>query len=130
MQAVKSSESKIEVRLRKALWNRGYRYRKNYKKIFGKPDIAFVSLKIAVFCDSEFWHGYDWENAKYEIKSKRDYWWKKIERNIERDKEVSEALSKEGWTVLRFWGREIKEDLDKCVAIVEREIRNRQNVGE
>ena len=69
MRAVKNKGSKIEEMLRKELWQRGLRYRKNAKGIFGKPDIAFIGKKIAVFCDSEFWHGYDWEVRKNDIKS-------------------------------------------------------------
>lgn len=118
MQAVKSSDTKLEIRLRKALWKRGYRYRKNYKKLNGKPDIVFISSKVAVFCDSKFWHGYDWENRKYDIKSNREFWWKKIERNIARDIEVTENLRSHGWTVLRFWEHKINKDLQTCVETV------------
>ena len=91
MQAVKSTNSQIEQKLRLALWALGYRYRKNYKKLIGKPDIVLVKYKIAIFCDSEFWHGYDWENKKQEIKSNRQFWINKIELNIKRDKEVTNA---------------------------------------
>lgn len=115
MRAIKNKDSKIEIKLREALWNKGARYRKNYKKIVGCPDIAFPSKKIAIFCDSEFWHGFDWDNKKNKIKSNRDFWIPKIERNIQRDKEVNRALKNEGWIVLRFWGKEIKKNLDHCV---------------
>ena len=119
MQAVKSKDSKIEVRLRKALWQQGYRYRKNYSKLEGKPDIVLVKYRIAIFCDSEFWHGYDWTNKRYEIKSNQEFWVKKIERNMERDAEVNRILQEENWTVLRFWGNQIKKNLDECVYQVE-----------
>ena len=112
MQAVKNKDSKIEVILRKELWKRGLRYRKNSSKVFGKPDIVFIGKKVAVFCDSEFWHGYDWEHKKDEIKSRREFWIPKIERNMQRDVEVTEKLTADGWTVLRFWGKEIKKNLD------------------
>lgn len=102
MQAVKSKGSKIETALAKALWARGFRYRKNNKTVFGKPDFTFKQLKIAIFVDSEFWHGKDWEIKKHEHKSNRDFWHKKIERNIERDKEVNQKLKEENWKVLRF----------------------------
>jgi DNA mismatch endonuclease (patch repair protein) len=118
MQAVKSTGSQIEQKLQKALWRRGFRYRKNYKKVFGKPDIVFVRLKIAVFVDSEFWHGFDWDNRKQDFKSGRDFWWNKIERNIARDKQVTEKLTEEGWIVIRFWGRQIEKNLDECVNMV------------
>lgn len=115
MQQVKCKDSKIELLLRKALWQKGVRYRKNVKTVFGHPDIAFIGKKVAVFCDSEFWHGYDWERRKEDFKVRQDFWIPKIERNIQRDKEVTEKLESEGWIVLRFWGKEIKENLNDCV---------------
>ena len=115
MQAIKSKDTDIEITLRKALWKEGIRYRKNYKKAVGKPDIAITKLKIAVFCDSDFWHGYDWENRNQKIKSNRDYWIPKIERNMERDRQVTKALEDAGWLVLRFWEWQIKKQLDACV---------------
>ena len=115
MQAIRSKDTSIELRLRKALWDRGIRYRKNYKKLIGKPDIAVTKYKIAVFCDSDYWHGYDWENRSQRIKSNREYWIPKIERNMARDQEVNEALARDGWTVLRFWEWQIKKQLDDCV---------------
>lgn len=123
MQAVKSKNSAIEQKLRKALWDKGYRYRKNYAKLPGKPDIVLVKYKTAIFCDSEFWHGYDWENKQHEIKSNREFWINKIESNIKRDKIVNEELKKLGWTILRFWGKEIKNNIDYCVKQVEKTAR-------
>lgn len=120
MKQVKSKGSEIEVLLQKELWRRGLRYRKNAKSIEGKPDIAFIGKKIAVFCDSEFWHGYDWENRKKDFKSNTEFWISKIERNMQRDKEVTQKLQSEGWIVLRFWGKEIKKNLAECADIVER----------
>ena len=123
MQAVKSKDTKIEIMLRRELWSRGVYYQKNAKEVFGKPDIVFKGKKVAVFCDSEFWHGFDWENKKEEIKSNRDFWISKIERNIERDKEVNRILTEDGWRVLRFWGNEIKKDVKTCadsiIAVIE-----------
>lgn len=118
MQRVKCKNTEIELRLRKELWSRGVRYRKNVSKIIGKPDIAFIGKKVAVFCDSEFWHGYDWERQRMAIKSNRDFWIPKIESNIERDKKVNEALKAEGWTVLRFWRNEIKNNVEQCADLV------------
>lgn len=126
MKAVKSSNSEIENILRNSLWTKGYRYRKNFKKIFGKPDIVFLKLKIAVFCDSEFWHGKDWKNKKEKIKSNKDFWIKKIEGNIKRDREVNKILQKEGWIVLRFWGKDIKKNTKKCVFKIEKTIKKRE----
>ena len=125
MKRVKSKDSEIELLLRKELWNRGLRYQKNVKTIFGKPDIVFKGKKIAVFCDSEFWHGFDWENRKDQIKSRRDFWIPKIERNIQRDIEVTEKLTETGWIVLRFWGKDIKKNCTKCADIIEKVVRGR-----
>ena len=124
MQQVKSKDTKIEVMLRKELWSRGLRYQKNSKKVFGKPDIVFIGKKVAVFCDSEFFHGYDWENKNKEIKSNRDFWIPKIEKNMQRDREVTEKLTSEGWIVLRFWGNEIKKDLLGCADKIEAAVRS------
>ena len=128
MKQVKSKDSKIEQLLRKELWSRGIRYRKNVRKVFGNPDITFIGLKIAVFCDSEFWHGYDWENRNNDFKSNTDFWIPKIERNMERDKEVNEHLRSEGWIVLRFWGNEIKKNAQECADKIEMAIKERKNV--
>ena len=125
MKQVKNKDSKIEILLRKELWNRGLRYRKNVKKILGKPDLAFIGKKIAIFCDSEFWHGYDWENRKKDFKSHQDFWIPKIELNIARDKEVTEMLQQQGWIVLRFWGKEIQSDVSRCADIIEASLRER-----
>lgn len=100
--------------LRKELWSRGIRYRKNVSNVIGKPDIAFLGKKVAVFCDSEFWHGYNWSIRQADFKSHKEFWIPKIERNMTRDKEVTTQLEKEGWTVLRFWGNEIKKNVAEC----------------
>lgn len=126
MQHVRSKDSGIECMLRKELWRRGLRYRKNVKSVFGCPDIVFKGLKIAVFCDSEFWHGYDWENRKNDIKSHREFWIPKITKNIVRDKEVRDQLEKDGWIVLRFWGKGIKKNVTRCADIVENTIKRRK----
>lgn len=119
MQHNKANGSKIEVMLMKELWSRGLRYRKNVKTIYGKPDIAFIGRKVAVFCDGEFWHGYNWEERKNDFKSNQEFWIPKIERNMERDKEVTQKLEADGWTVLRFWERDIKKNLIECADIIE-----------
>jgi DNA mismatch endonuclease (patch repair protein) len=118
MQAIRSKDTGIELSLRRALWHKGIRYRKNYKKLPGKPDIAISKYRIAVFCDSDFWHGYDWENRNLRIKSNRDYWIPKIERNMARDKEVTAQLEAMGWRVIRLWEFQIKKELDSCVNII------------
>ena len=122
MQAVKNKDSKIELLLRRELWNRGLRYQKNRTDIFGKPDIVFKGKKVAVFCDSEFWHGYNWDERKKDFKSHHEFWVPKIERNMERDIEVTNQLESEGWTVLRFWGNEIKKETERCASIIEKAV--------
>ena len=129
MQAIRSKDTTIELRMRKALWERGIRYRKNYKKLIGKPDIAITKYKIAIFCDSDYWHGYDWENRNQRIKSNRDYWVPKIERNMKRDREVTAALQEEGWLVLRFWEWQIRKQLDECVEEVLQSIEARKQLS-
>ncbi len=119
MQAVRNKDSKIELLLRKELWSRGYRYRKNYGKLLGRPDIVLTKYKTAIFCDSEFWHGFDWENRKHEIKTNKEFWIEKIEGNIKRDKEVTNELRRQGWTVLRFWGQQIERNIDYCMEVIE-----------
>lgn len=125
MQAIKSKDSKIEKMFQRALQEKGHKFETNYGKVEGKPDIVFLSLKIAIFCDSDFWHGYNWEEKKFDIKSNRDFWWKKIERTISRDREVTEKLRKDGWKVLRFWGHEISGRLEDCLDAIEEAIREK-----
>lgn len=129
MRMVRSSGSKIERILGSELWRRGFRYRKNDRSVFGRPDFTFKKWKIAIFCDGEFWHGKDWENRKKDHKSNREFWIKKIERNIQRDSEVNMKLEIDGWSVLRFWGKEIKLDLETCINQIEIKInaRNKRN---
>ena len=121
MRRIHSKNTKIEIALRKALWHRGYRYRKNYATLPGKPDIVLTKQKIAIFCDSEFFHGKDWEVLKPQLEHGKngEFWIKKISRNIERDDEVNKQLLFLGWTVIRFWGKDIIKNTDECIKIVE-----------
>lgn len=121
MQHIRSKNTKIEVLLRKALWKKGYRYRKNCKNLEGKPDIVLTKYKIAIFCDGEFFHGKDWEVLKSRLKKSNnsEFWISKISRNRERDNEVNKRLLFEGWTVIRFWGNDIKKHTDECVKVIE-----------
>lgn len=121
MQNIKSKDTKIEVQLRKALWAKGYRYRKNDKKLPGKPDIVLGKYKIVIFCDSEFFHGKDWEVLKPRLEkgTNPEYWVKKIENNRRRDDEINKELTFEGWTVIRFWEKDIKNKLDECIKVIE-----------
>lgn len=121
MKQIRGKDTSIEVTLRKALWAKGYRYRKNYKAIPGRPDIVLTKYKIAIFCDSEFFHGKDWEVLKPRLlKGKNpDYWIAKIERNMERDIEKDQALLHEGWTVIHFWGKDILNNTNQCIQVIE-----------
>ncbi|KIQ24229.1 restriction endonuclease HpaII [Flavobacterium sp. MEB061] len=125
MKAVRSTNTKEEVRLAKALWNLGYRYRKNNKTVFGKPDITFKQLKIAVFVDSEFFHGKNWETCK-KPQTNPEFWIKKIERNMQRDIEVNAYLESQNWKILRFWSNDIKKNLDSCILEIEKAIHEKQ----
>lgn len=122
MQAVRNKDSKIEIALRSALWSKGYRYRKNYTKLEGKPDIVIPKYRLAIFCDSEFWHGYNWDTRKHNIKSNKDFWIKKIEGNIKRDEYVNKILQDQGWKVIRLWGKDIQKNMDECLLKIEKEI--------
>ena len=127
MQAIRSKDTGIEIVLRKELWRRGLHYRKNCKDLPGKPDIVFKGKKVAVFCDSEFWHGYDWENRKNEIGTNRGYWIPKIEKNIENDCRFTAELESLGYTVLRFWGKDILKKTDECANQIEAVLNNRHS---
>lgn len=127
MKSNKGKDTKPELLLRKELWRRGLRYRKNYKELYGKPDIVFLGARIAVFIDGKMWHGYDWEHQKDDFKSRRDYWIPKIERNIEHDYEVTQELISLDWLVMRFWDFEIKKNLQECADKIERAYNNRKN---
>jgi DNA mismatch endonuclease (patch repair protein) len=122
MSKIKSKNTKPEILLRKAIWNEGIRYRLSNKEIIGNPDIAIKKYKLAIFIDGEFWHGYNWKVKKTKIKSNRDYWIKKIERNIERDKKYNKTLKEAGWNVMRFWEKEITKNLQQCVEKIKTEI--------
>lgn len=124
MQHIRSNDTEIEVLLRKALWKKGYRYRKNYKALPGKPDIALTKYKIAVFCDGEFFHGKDWEvlMPRLEKSNNSEFWIDKISRNIKRDEEINKKLLFLGWTVIRFWGKDIIKNTDECVKVIEEAI--------
>lgn len=126
MKSIKSKDTKIEVILRKALWNKGYRYRKNYKLLPGNPDIVLTKYKIAIFCDGQFFHGKDWEVLKPRLEKGRnsDFWVGKISRNMERDDEINKKLLFMGWTVIRFWGDEIKQNTEECIRVIEETIFN------
>lgn len=124
MSHIRSKDTSIEMVLRKALWRKGYRYRKNLKSLPGSPDIAITKYRIAIFCDSEFFHGKDWDELKLRLENGNNsvYWVRKITRNMERDRENERDLASREWTVLRFWGKDILKHTDDCVRAVEETI--------
>jgi DNA mismatch endonuclease (patch repair protein) len=125
MSKIRGTNTKDEVRLAKALWHLGYRYRKNNRKVFGTPDLTFKKLKIAIFVDGEFFHGKDWQTSK-KPKTNPEFWIKKIERNMQRDVEVNAYLESQNWKILRFWSNDIKKNLDSCILEIQNVIAERQ----
>jgi DNA mismatch endonuclease (patch repair protein) len=115
MSKIRGKNTKPELAFRKALYAEGYRYRVDYKKLIGKPDIALKKYKTVIFIDGEYWHGHDWEARKPKIKTNREFWIAKIERNIQRDYEVNQELERLGYTIFRFWESEVKKELDRCL---------------
>ncbi|MCM1305023.1 MAG: very short patch repair endonuclease [Lachnospiraceae bacterium] len=132
MSRIKGKDTGIEVALRKALWAKGYRYRKNCRDLPGRPDIVLPKYRIAIFCDGEFFHGKDWEILKPRLAAGKnpDYWIPKIERNIERDREKEQELFFADWTVIRFWGKDILKKTDECVRIIEECIFDQKMAGD
>lgn len=124
MQAIKSKDTKDEVLLAKALWHRGHRYRKHDKTVCGKPDLTIKRYKLAIFVDSEYFHGKNWDTEKHRIKTNRKFWWTKIEGNLERDKTVNQQLIHNGWKILRFWSTEIRKNLAYCIGKIEQTIKD------
>ena len=124
MRSIKGKDTSIEMILRKALWKKGYHYRKNYKNLPGTPDIALTKYKIAIFCDGEFFHGKDWEILKPRLERGKnsDFLVTKISRNRERDEEINKKLLFMGWIVIRFWGMDIKKNTDEYIRVIEETI--------
>ncbi len=125
MRSNKSKDTKPELLLRKELWHRGLRYRKNCKAVIGSPDIVFLRAQIAVFVDGKMWHGYDWEHRKNDFKSNKDFWVPKITANMEHDFAVTQSLIDLEWTVIRFWDFEINKDVKACADKIEQIYRKR-----
>lgn len=124
MSRIRGKDTSIEVTLRKTLWQKGYRYRKNYKALPGSPDICLTKYKIAIFCDSEFFHGKDWEVLRPRIEkgNNGEYWVKKIRENMERDQNNDKKLLFLGWTVIHFWGKDILRNTEECIRVIEETI--------
>lgn len=137
MQHIHGKDTKPEIILRKALWNKGYRYRKNWNKLPGKPDIVLTKYKICIFIDSEFFHGKgfygDYESKKYKSLEEQlqhsdhsEFWLDKIKKNMERDGNINRELESMGWTVLRFWSRDVQKNTDECLKTVDEMVFDRK----
>ena len=124
MKNIRSKDTSIELKLRKELWRRGYRYRKNYTELPGTPDIVLTKYKIAIFCDSEFFHGKDWEVLKPQLEKGKnaDFWIEKISKNQQHDDDINKQLQFLGRTVIRFWGKDIMKKTDECIQVIEENI--------
>jgi len=118
MQRIRSKDTKPELILRKSLSSLGLRFRLHGKGIYGKPDIYIKKYKLAIFVDSDFWHGKLYREGKAVPKSNQEYWIPKLERNIQRDIEVNMELKNNGWTVMRFWESNIKKDVDQIADMI------------
>ncbi len=124
MGKIRAKDTKPELAFRKALWRAGYRYRIDYKKLIGRPDIVLNKYKTVIFIDGEYWHGYNWGERKQKIKTNREFWIPKIERNIQRDEEVNGALKELGYKVFRFWAQQISKEFDHCLQSVTSHLRS------
>ena len=136
MAAVKNKDSKAELMLRKRLWAVGLRYRKHHPGLVGRPDIVFPGAQVAVFVDGDFWHGNAWRlrglaSLADLFPNRTDWWVHKIERNMQRDREVTDALTEAGWVVARVWESRVLREVDVVAAEVESlvrsNLRNRQD---
>lgn len=127
MSRLSKKKSKVEKILSRALWHKGYRYRLNYNALPGSPDIVITKYKIAIFVDGEFWHGKDFDKKKSNIKNNKTYWIEKIEENMERDKRNDNLLKGQGWIVIHFWSKEILNNLDGCINVIDDYITYQKN---
>lgn len=130
MRNIRSKDTKSELILRKALWHKGYRYRKNYTALPGKPDIVLTKYRICIFIDSEFFHGKDFDSGYHSSKynslveqlehcDHSEYWTKKIKHNMNRDREIDAELFGLGWRVIRFWSKDVIREIDYCIQAIE-----------
>ncbi|WP_273568761.1 very short patch repair endonuclease [Maribacter halichondriae] len=124
MGKIRGKNTKPELAFRKALYHAGYRYRIDYRKLIGRPDIVLKKYKTAIFVDGEYWHGYNWKERKQKIKTNREFWIAKIERNMQRDREVNAELERLGYKVFRFWESAVKKELERCLADVVSHLKN------
>ena len=113
MARIRSKDTNPELALRKGLYTAGARgWRCHPKRVPGKPDVAFIRWRVAVFVDGRFWHGHP---DFFTFGKSGEYWDAKIRRTQERDRQANTALTDAGWTVLRFWDFEVEDDVEACV---------------
>src|SRR6056297_1042014 len=127
MSKIRGKNTKPELAFRKALYAAGYRYRIDYKKLIGKPDMVLKKYRTVIFIDGEYWHGHNWEERKTKVKTNREFWIAKIERNMQRDREVNKKLDDLNYTVFRFWESEVKKNLENCLNQVISHLENQTN---
>ena len=121
MAAIRSKDTKPEMIVRKGLWKRGFRYRLNYKRLPGHPDLVLRKYRTCIFVNGCFWHGHYTQfithNSQIKIedstcckipKTNREFWVKKIRRNMERDREEQKKLASMGWHCITIWECELK----------------------
>lgn len=121
MSSIRSKNTRVELVLRKALWQSGLRYRIHYN-VKGKPDIVFTKKRIAIFVDGDFWHGHNWRKLRPKLKN--DYWISKIKGNVRRDRRITSHLEKDGWQVIRIWEHELNLDKHTCVSKIKEALKN------
>lgn len=125
MSQIRSQDTKIEVALRSALFREGLRFRKNFAAVLGRPDVVLVTPRIAIFCDSSFWHGRDLVALEKRLRTNKAFWLNKIRKNVARDRAVDSGLASQGWLVLRFWEEDLNKELRKCIAAVLKKAKSR-----
>lgn len=125
MSQIRSVNTKPEELVRKYLFSKGFRYRKNVSSLPGKPDIVLPKYKTCIFVNGCFWHKH--EGCKYFVwpKNNAEFWKKKINGNVERDIKQQNILRQQGWNVIIVWECEIRKDrFDETMASVEIAIKN------
>ncbi len=126
MSRVRSTDTTPELTVRKLTHARGLRFQKHCARLPGRPDLAFVASKVAVFVDGDYWHGWRFPGWKDKLSP---YWREKIGRNRRRDQSNFRKLRRDGWLVIRIWQHEIQKDSKACVDRIEAAVRSRRRVS-
>ena len=122
MSRIRGSNTKIDLKMKQLLSEHKYKF-EMYPKMFSNPDFVVRRKKIIIFCDGDFWHGYNYHEKK---KPAKKYWRDKIEGNMRRDQKYSRKLRREGWSVLRFWEHDIEKNPEKCMRRIARKYKERK----